>query len=145
MKREDVFENIILNTLKLLLRSPSEKITNPSNKTNFKKPKSQNPNHQTKKNQKKPHKRQPEIQSIFNSMVNYDFSILDSQRNLLIIYEEKVCKSPVLWNASSPERKLSSAKNINRLWKLLVKKRVKGHLQINLHRETSSDSHIQML
>lgn len=72
-----------------------KKKTNPTNKTILKKPKSQNPNLQTKK-KITTHKQQPEIQSMFNSMVNYDCSILDSQCNLLIIYEEKVCKSPVL-------------------------------------------------
>lgn len=94
MKKEVVFENIILNMLKLLFRSLSGKKKTSTNKTNYiKKNKSQNPNPHIKQ---KTHKQQPEIQSMFNSMVNYDCSILDSQCNLLIIYKEKVCKSPVL-------------------------------------------------
>lgn len=47
------------------------------------------------------------------------------------------------------EKAHSSAKNIHSLWKLLVNKKtkqgVKGHLQIDLYRQTSSDSHVQLL
>lgn len=84
---------------------------NPTNKTNYKKKnkKSQNSNPHTKQ---KTHKQQPEIQSMFNNMVNYDCSILDLQCNLLIIYKGKVCKSPVLWNVSSPKRKLTALPKI---------------------------------